>query len=324
MPLDALKRFAVLPPGAFRLLLAAAVVVSHASRFDIGRLAVLLFFYLSGYWVSRIYESEFEGRRWLMFYVGRWLRIMPLYFIVVLAAAVLRGLPLSWENFTLVGVDTTGRDPTGVSWSLDIEMQFYLMMPLLFAAAWTRVLMLPVVAALTVFGWWVSFHFGIETALMYLPVFALGALNAERRWRPGRNLALLSAAGFLLFTALIAATPFTEAFLDKTKTHPFGFDQDWFSMIWMLPLLPYVACSLTEKSTPFDRDVGNWSYPLYLVHYPLIALAVAHGHSKWWGVALAPVIALALFYGADRRFERLRRWLINGGWRGRKPAQATP
>ena len=41
MTFETLKRSAVLPPGAFRLLLAAAVVVSHASRFDIGRLAVL-------------------------------------------------------------------------------------------------------------------------------------------------------------------------------------------------------------------------------------------------------------------------------------------
>lgn len=321
MTLDALKRSAVLSPGAFRLLLAVAVLVSHASRFDIGRLAVLLFFYLSGYWVSRIYQSEFAGRRWLMFYVGRWLRIAPLYFVVMLAAAALRGLPLSWENFTLLGVDTTGRDPTGVSWSLDIELQFYLLVPLLFATAWPRALILPALAVLTAAGWWLHAAIGVATALMYLPVFALGALNARTRWQPERGVALASLAGFGLFTAAIAAIPATEAFLDKTKPHPF--DQDWFSMIWMLPLVPYVAASLARKSTPFDRDVGNWSYPLYLVHYSLIAFFVAHGHSKWIGVALAPAIALVLFYGLDRRFERMRRRVLGVPWRARKPVAAT-
>ena len=109
MTFDALKRSAVLPPGAFRLMLASAVVVSHASRFDVGRLAVLLFFYLSGYWVSRIYQSEFAGRRWLMFYVGRWLRITPLYFIAMLAAALaLDGLRIATQTIRASTPLTTG------------------------------------------------------------------------------------------------------------------------------------------------------------------------------------------------------------------------
>ena len=323
MPLDALKRNAVLPPGAFRLVLASAVVVSHASRFDIGRLAVLLFLYLSGYWVSRIYQSEFAGRRWLMFYLGRWLRIAPLYLIVMLAAAWLRGLPLSWENFTLIGVYTTGRDPTGVSWSLDIEMQFYLLVPLLFAVAWPRAMIIPAVTMLTALGWWIESRFGVATVLMYLPAFALGSWNAHSRWQPGRGVALASLGAFALFTAVIAVVPATEAFLDKTRPHP-AFDQDWFSMIWMLPLIPYVAASLAKTSSRFDRDVGNWSYPLYLVHVPLIALCEVHGQTKWIGVALAPVVALTLFYGLDRRFEHLRRWVLKGGWWANKPATATP
>jgi peptidoglycan/LPS O-acetylase OafA/YrhL len=158
--------------------------------------------------------------------------------------------------------------------------------------------------------------------LMYLPAFALGSWNAHSRWQPGPAVGLASLGAFVLFTAVIAAFPVTEGFLDKTRPHPF--DQDWFSMLWMLPLIPYVAASLTKTSTRFDRDVGNWSYPLYLVHVPLIALCEMHHQTKWIGVALAPVVALLLFYGLDRRFERLRRWVLNSGWRLNKPATATP
>ncbi|HEX5264198.1 MAG TPA: hypothetical protein VFW13_11760, partial [Phenylobacterium sp.] len=51
----------VVAPGAFRLILAAAVAVSHVSRLDIGRLAVLLFFFLSGYWTARIWAEKFQS-----------------------------------------------------------------------------------------------------------------------------------------------------------------------------------------------------------------------------------------------------------------------
>ena len=38
-------------PGVIRLILAALVMFSHMSRFQVGRIGVLLFFFLSGYWV---------------------------------------------------------------------------------------------------------------------------------------------------------------------------------------------------------------------------------------------------------------------------------
>jgi peptidoglycan/LPS O-acetylase OafA/YrhL len=317
---DRTQRIAVLPPGAFRLVLAFLVLLSHSSRLDVGRFAVLLFFLLSGYWVWRIYQTEFEGRRWLAFYISRWLRIAPLYFVVTFAVAAIRGLPIGWENITLIGVATTGRDPTGVAWSLDVELQFYLLAPLIFLLARRRGLFVAATAALSLLGWWLKVRFEVVTVFMYLPMFAFGALMADSGWRPGRKGALASLGAFIAVTALILAIPATAGLLDKTKTHPL--DADIFGMLWALPLLPYVAASLGIRSGPFDRDVGNWSYPLYLVHYPLIATFVAHGHSKWIGVALAPMVALALYYGLDRFFERYRRRFIQGNWKAASPAVA--
>lgn len=307
MSLEAIKRAAILPPGAFRLALAVAVVVSHVSRFDIGRLAVLLFFYLSGYWVARIWAGEFEGRRWGAFYASRWLRIAPLYFLAMALFAWLRGLPVHVENFTLLGLDTTHRDPTGVAWSLDIELQFYLLMPLLLAAP--KALRLPGLIVLAAAGWGLHYGAGVNTALMYLPVFALGMLNAKTRWSPDQRVALASLSGFLAITILSAAIPFTAAFLNKRTPDPF--DIDLFGMLWMLPLTPYVAASLAIKSTKLDRDMGNWSYPLYLVHVPLIVLFTAHGLSKWLALPVAFGLALAMFYGPDRAFEQIRRRIIS-------------
>src|SRR5687768_1766047 len=94
----------ILPPGAFRLLLALMVVVSHLTRFDIGRLAVLLFFFLSGYWTAQIWAAKFAGRDWKAFYASRWLRIAPLYLIAMGVFAVVLGVTPRLENLTLLGV----------------------------------------------------------------------------------------------------------------------------------------------------------------------------------------------------------------------------
>lgn len=121
----------VVPPGLFRMLLALAVVVSHVSGWEIGRLAVLLFFFLSGYWVTHVWDAKFgQGRTWA-FYGARFFRIYPLYLLALLGVALLGGKPLHWPNLTLLGVASAPDDPLAVSWSLDIELQFYLVLPLI-------------------------------------------------------------------------------------------------------------------------------------------------------------------------------------------------
>ena len=92
----------VLPPGLFRLLLAAAVLLSHLSRFDVGRLAVLLFFYLSGYWVTRVWQAKFGPRATLRFYAARYLRIAPLYLLTLTPLLRLPfGLDFAWLDICL-------------------------------------------------------------------------------------------------------------------------------------------------------------------------------------------------------------------------------
>jgi len=78
----------------------------------------------------------------------------------------------------------------------------------------------------------------------------------------------------------------------------------------MLPLLPYVAHSLTIRSSKLDRHFGNLSYPLYLVHFATIAVITgAFGHGmpvKLGAIALACVLTLALYVIVDRRVDRWR------------------
>lgn len=296
----------VVAPGVFRLLLAGGVVVSHTSGIDIGRLAVLLFFYLSGYWTARIWTEKFESRQVGRFYAARYLRIAPLYFLATIGAALLRHQPLHLVNLTLLGTASTNSDPTGVAWSLDIELQFYLLLPWLVAGLSTRWRrqMFGALALLAVAGWYVETRYNIHTVAKYLPIFVLGVVTYRDAWKPSLRAAWISLAGFLAMTVVTAFTPF----LLKSSAKPF--DQDAWSFVWLLPLLPYVARSLSVRSSKLDRHLGNLSYPIYLVHFAVIAtMASRFGGGlevKAAAVSMAGMIALAVYWLVDRPLDSWR------------------
>src|SRR5260370_10622164 len=122
-----------------------------------GRLAwsgVDLFFVLSGFLLGGILLGACESSNYFrVFYVRRFLRIVPIYFICLSAGVLLtfffyRGLAprLSWmferpitltpyfvflQNLWMAKRTTYGMFGLGVTWSLAIEEQFYLTLPLL-------------------------------------------------------------------------------------------------------------------------------------------------------------------------------------------------
>jgi peptidoglycan/LPS O-acetylase OafA/YrhL len=104
----------LLGPGMLRFILAAMVVVSHLTSLNIGRPAVLLFFMLSGYWVSRLlagWQASVPA-----FYVSRTLRVWPLYAVVTVLAWLLHAhaeavRPESlWSALTLLGLAARAGD----------------------------------------------------------------------------------------------------------------------------------------------------------------------------------------------------------------------
>lgn len=302
------SRSAVLPPGAFRLCLAAMVISSHLTRLEIGRLAVLMFFVLSGYWIHRIWIGKFQGRDLPRFYASRYFRIMPLYLVVIVAASLALALPFTLSSLGLLGVATT-HDGIGPAWSLDIELQFYLLFPLLILlgtslapVAWGLAL-----AAFTVAGWVAYEQFHLVTLAVYLPCFVVGVLISATRFDPGHRGALVSLAAFAAMSAAILLIPATRGLVVQVTRMDRA---ELLSFFWMLPLTPYIAHSLTRKGGALDRHLGNLSFPLYLVHVPVIALAErAFGTShpvKALAVLAAFAVAVALYVLVDRPLDALR------------------
>jgi len=126
------------------------VVVGHTYGPDsLGRLAVSVFFVLSGFLITwlLVRESESTGRISLRdFYIRRTLRIFPAFYVfwvICILAAMLRHAHIpwaeAWSSFFYMGDYYGALHAThvnqimGVTWSLGVEEKFYLLWPATFA-----------------------------------------------------------------------------------------------------------------------------------------------------------------------------------------------
>lgn len=303
-------------PGLLRLFLALAVVVSHLSALNIGRPAVVLFFVLSGYWVSRRWHAGNQSVTG--FALARFLRIWPLFALVAGATWLAFGqLGLSRSadlpaGLLLLGSASRGDLLVGVDWSLDLELQFYLALPLMWLAV-QRLSALPLLA-LAGLAWGIGIWLmtrGAWSFLLYLPAFAAGMWLTRVRWTFGAGPVLVGLVLFAIVGAGLAAWPLTRPLVVKMPGLSPVLEQLG-QLAWSLPLLPLVAWVLAGPSSARDKAIGDAAYALYLVHAPLITLLAATTLLTGLALKLAalPVIAvmtLALSRFVDQPLENSRR-----------------
>lgn len=315
-------------PGTLRLLLALVVLVSHMSSLNIGQPAVVLFFVLSGYWVSRRWHSSNQSITG--FVLARFLRVWPLFALVsgvtwlMLGAA---GLPRSTDlaaGLLLLGSASRGDLLLGVDWSLDLELQFYLALPLMWLLARRlsgRQLAL-VAGAAWVVGIWLMTR-GAWSFLLYLPAFAAGMWLTRVRWHWGSGPVLAGLALFAVIGAGLAAWPVSRSLVFKADGLP-PVLAHLAHLVWSLPLLPLVAWVVAGPSSARDKALGDASYALYLVHAPVLTLMAASTALQGLALKLAalPIIALAawgLYRWIDHPLEIARRQGPAMPWPGFAP-----
>ena len=282
-----------------------------------GHTGVTLFFVLSAFLLSLPFLAEAYGGKPVSrreFYVRRALRILPLFYTVVLVATVLtsrtafdllRAIPVLAFLGTKPGLTSPMPPWDGVWWSLDTEVQFYAILPvvaLAFGRSGRVTLGILAVYALV----WMSVVLGVmaptlNPAFRSLsiigrgPLFVLGMLAAWVYYRHGHALrARLAACWWLaaggadlaLFLVLAALAAFLRWKLQRgsaigSPRELIGLVPDgllWSAVVIMVLILPLRAKALYLNR--FLRWLGVISYSIYLVHLPLIRVSL--GVMRTW------------------------------------------
>ncbi|MEH3087735.1 MAG: acyltransferase [Xylophilus ampelinus] len=288
-----------------------------------GEASVLLFFMITGFlFTGKLLRGADRPVDWLELFVGRALRLVPLYAaaMVVLAVLVLctTGLTLNqdpleivkralhWAGFTIFNApDVNGFKETrlvmsGVTWTLPYEWMFYLALPAMALALHRRVSLMLVGACSTLAG--VIFVFNHRP--MCLLAFVSGIASA---W-------LVRSDALQRFARSTSATVLTITCLAVTIL---GFESAYKIVPTILVSVAFAliaaGCSLGGVLTAgTSRMLGDCSYGLYLLHgfvlyitYRFVLgfdVAARLSTTQHWMIVMACTPVLVLIAYASFRF----------------------
>ncbi|MES2753560.1 MAG: acyltransferase family protein [Pseudomonadota bacterium] len=328
---------------ALRGLAVTIVVLYHSGLgiFSGGYLGVDVFFVVSGFLITSIIYRAISDRGFGFagFYARRVRRLLPAAYVTLTATALGSYFLLTatqFHDFTaqLVGSiffatnyvlwsqtgyfspDAAFR-PLLHMWSLAIEEQYYLIVPFLFVLL-PRRWILPAVAAVTVVSLIACFaavqrypsvaFFWLPTRAWELGVGSLAALIANKP-----TIRLLAVRLLLPALALLVLIP-----LFPLPTADPGINAVLITLAAAVVILADSRALDAQWSVRGLARIGDVSYSLYLVHWPLFALArvtyLSHDLPVWLAIGLIGA-ALALAFALYRFVEEPVRRSALGGWR---------
>lgn len=274
------------------------VVLFHLdlAGFRSGFLGVDVFFVISGYLMARMYDpADIRG-----FYTKRARRLLPAYFAVVLAclvAAVVITTPNDFGQVATQGLfasvfasnigfwlensyfNKAAFKPLLHLWSLGVEIQFYLLVPLLVAlfhrlrAAFPAVLASSLVLCAYVLG------ISPKTSFFWLPLrlwefllgFGVARLALDQPAERLRSLQWIGLAGLLAILG-IPLMPTNGEALGFLHGHP-GMMAVVICLATAATLLTGLPAKLLQNRVALSLErLGDYSYSIYLVHFPIIVL----------------------------------------------------
>jgi peptidoglycan/LPS O-acetylase OafA/YrhL len=265
----------------------------------VGRAGVDLFFVLSGFLITGVLLAGRKVDRPLRtFWIRRALRILPLYYLVVVALLL---LPLPrWADlhdvqpwYWLHGVNLLitlrgfGATPPGTShlWSLALEEQFYLVWPLVVLFLDTRVVAKVALTALVLSvaartGLSLSYTMNADT-LYAMPLLRLDGLLLGALLRLGWERAEIRARmqGLRWITVFVGLAGLMAIVLLSGSLRRDSRAMTSVGLLFVAVCATGLVMMAASDEAP-ERGVvarvlsylGRRSYAIYLVHYPLLAV----------------------------------------------------
>jgi peptidoglycan/LPS O-acetylase OafA/YrhL len=321
----------------------AFIVLFHLSiaNFSAGFLGVDVFFVISGFLMALLYR---EGQA-LDFYRRRARRLLPAYYATVLAtllACAAITLPTEFDQVTQQALfatffasnfgfwlqntyfSKTEFTPLLHLWSLGVEIQFYLIVPLIFLLARKFRLLVPAALVLSFLACLAVTAVSPKTSFFMMPLrlweFMIGYVVARRFSNAGalRSEVRNPVLGGLCFLALLAI-PFCPV---DGRSPALLIGHPGLAALGMCVatggVLAFGLPTLVERSQIGDalELAGKYSYSIYLVHFPIIVLYL---YQPFSGTILLPstpgavvailvlitVFSLLLYYGVERAGAKL-------------------
>jgi peptidoglycan/LPS O-acetylase OafA/YrhL len=245
-----------------------------------------LFFVLSGFLITGILLKEIGTSRWLgVFWIRRSFRILPLYGLFLAVCFLIyfaRGQPSAsipnpaWPYFIMLQNFWMGWQnqfgPWGITWSLAIEEQFYLVFPLILSLGFARKCLPLLCFALVVLSLILRIHGEYLYSFVLTPYrldgFAVGVFLA---WLLRKADTIGSLQRIVWITPCLLAlslTAFAAITLRSASREPY--DHTIFALGYGVLLLHLVVHRKGVLAILFSSKGLCWlgviSYPLYLFH----------------------------------------------------------
>jgi len=294
-----------------------------------GNVGVTIFFVISGFLITTLLlreEVERGGASIRAFYIRRAFRILPVYYVALVAYVVLIGvldlkagaadlwhaLPyyLTYQNdFAPMG------SGFGHTWSLAIEEKYYLVWPLTFSIVTLRSHRLPITLALIVLTSVASLSSRGQYLATYAPILC-GCLVALLMHKPSTYEILCRLATTPLLVVLVGLLVLQSAVFETDNT---GHVHVVFGALVALAM-PGVLIGPTWVKPLFNnrvaRYIGTRSYAVYLIHRMakgVVDRLIAQGGTAGTQVARLVLIVSVSLVAAEIMYRFIERPMIRIG-----------
>ncbi len=267
---------------------------------------VTFFFVLSGFVMAFAYGGK-PKVHFIPYLWARLARLVPMYWIalgIVVALQIVRDVWFGltprnlFLNFTLLQAWPKGINPLNYpSWSLSVELFFYLTFPL--SIAWCRKLMKwPRALATGTLVVWAAIHWGLSTWLMasdshsvrmlidfsplsHIPSFVMGVIGGlffiDKKWLGASG--FWSLVGTVVSATLIVVSLNNPDAIESALGRPLAFRSSLHSPLFLMLILCLASSRWAWSEVLAWRPLvflGEASYSFYILQLPVFQLHVLY------------------------------------------------